>query len=156
MIELTEELSICIQSTQSTTQATRLRCQMQTQDYFRVALSSLIRMIRHLSANHAHRPAQCETRERTNRIDIITCILVTGTEGYLGSLLAPELARQGYEVIVASGIGKPITLRCSGLPVRNATDLESSRYCSGSDQLEETTRVRTSAGSPGDRKSVRP
>jgi len=29
----------------------------------------------------------------------ITRILVTGTEGYLGALLAPELIRQGYEVI---------------------------------------------------------
>jgi nucleoside-diphosphate-sugar epimerase len=32
-------------------------------------------------------------------MDIITRVLVTGTEGYLGSLLAPELIRQGYEVI---------------------------------------------------------
>ena len=31
--------------------------------------------------------------------DVITRIFVTGTEGYLGSLLAPELIRQGYEVI---------------------------------------------------------
>lgn len=30
---------------------------------------------------------------------MIKRILVTGTEGYLGSLLAPELIRQGYEVI---------------------------------------------------------
>ena len=36
---------------------------MQTQDYFRVALSRLIRMIRHLSAYHAHRSARYETRE---------------------------------------------------------------------------------------------
>jgi nucleoside-diphosphate-sugar epimerase len=37
--------------------------------------------------------------ETTNRINIIARILVTGTEGYLGSLLAPELIRHGYEVI---------------------------------------------------------
>jgi nucleoside-diphosphate-sugar epimerase len=28
---------------------------------------------------------------------------LTGTEGYLGSLLGPELVRQGYEVIAYDG-----------------------------------------------------
>jgi len=32
-------------------------------------------------------------------VNLITRVLVTGTEGYLGSLLAPQLIRQGYEVI---------------------------------------------------------
>jgi nucleoside-diphosphate-sugar epimerase len=32
-------------------------------------------------------------------METIRRVLVTGTEGYLGSLLAPELTRQGYEVI---------------------------------------------------------
>ena len=32
-------------------------------------------------------------------MDTIKRVLVTGTEGYLGALLAPELIRQGYEVI---------------------------------------------------------
>ena len=32
-------------------------------------------------------------------MDTTTRILVNGTEGYLGTLLAPELIRQGYEVI---------------------------------------------------------
>jgi hypothetical protein len=36
---------------------------METRDYFRVALSSLIRMIRHLSTYLVQRPARYETRE---------------------------------------------------------------------------------------------
>jgi nucleoside-diphosphate-sugar epimerase len=32
-------------------------------------------------------------------MDMIRRILLTGTEGYLGSLLAPELIRKGYEVV---------------------------------------------------------
>ena len=33
------------------------------------------------------------------KMNSITRVLVTGTEGYLGSLLAPELVRHGYEVV---------------------------------------------------------
>jgi hypothetical protein len=43
-------------------------------------------------------PLTCDSG-KTGNIDIITRILVTATEGYLGSLLAPELIRQGYQVI---------------------------------------------------------
>ena len=44
-------------------------------------------------------------------MDIIRRILVTGAEGYLGSLLAPELIRQGYEVIgLDTGFYKERTL----------------------------------------------
>jgi len=42
-------------------------------------------------------------------------IIVTGSEGYLGSLLAPELIRQGYEVIgIDTGFYKEGTLFRSG------------------------------------------
>jgi hypothetical protein len=44
-------------------------------------------------------PISIGAREKTGKIDIITHILITGSEGYLGSLLTPELIRQGYEVI---------------------------------------------------------
>ena len=56
----------------------------------------------------------------------ITRILVTGTEGYLGSLLAPELIRQGYEVIgLDTGFYKERTFyRDSGTtPLTLAKDL---------------------------------
>src|SRR5207249_4499786 len=44
-------------------------------------------------------------------MNIITRILVTGTEGYLGALLAPELIRQGYEVVgLDTGFYKERTL----------------------------------------------
>jgi nucleoside-diphosphate-sugar epimerase len=59
-------------------------------------------------------------------MNIITRILVTGTEGYLGSLLAPELIRQGYEVIgLDAGFYKERTLyRDSGTtPLTLAKDL---------------------------------
>src|SRR5207244_7491828 len=59
-------------------------------------------------------------------IDIITRILVTGTEGYLGSLLAPELIRQGYEVIgLDTGFYKERTFYRDGgtTPLTLAKDL---------------------------------
>jgi nucleoside-diphosphate-sugar epimerase len=59
-------------------------------------------------------------------MDIITRILVTGAEGYLGSLLAPELIRQGYEVIgLDTGFYKERTLyRDNGTtPLTIARDL---------------------------------
>jgi nucleoside-diphosphate-sugar epimerase len=59
-------------------------------------------------------------------MNIITRILVTGTEGYLGSLLAPELIRQGYEVIgLDTGFYKERTFyRDSGtMPLTLAKDL---------------------------------
>ena len=53
-------------------------------------------------------------------------IFVTGTEGYLGSLLAPELLRQGYEVIgLDVGFYKERMLYRDGLttPLTLAKDL---------------------------------
>jgi nucleoside-diphosphate-sugar epimerase len=44
-------------------------------------------------------------------MDTIRRVLVTGTEGYLGALLAPELIRQGYEVVgLDTGFYKERTL----------------------------------------------
>src|ERR1700751_2686245 len=56
----------------------------------------------------------------------IARILVTGTEGYLGSLLAPELLRRGYEVIgLDTGFYKERMLYCDGAitPLTLAKDL---------------------------------
>ena len=48
-------------------------------------------------------------------MDTITRILVTGTERYLGALLAPELIRRGYEVIgLDTGFYKERTLYQDG------------------------------------------
>ena len=59
-------------------------------------------------------------------MDTITRILVTGTEGYLGALLAPELIRQGYEVIgLDTGFYKDRALYWDGgmTPLTLAKDL---------------------------------
>src|SRR5438132_6055892 len=59
-------------------------------------------------------------------MDSITRILVTGTEGYLGALLAPELIRQGYEVIgLDTGFYKERTFYSDGgmTPLTLAKDL---------------------------------
>src|SRR5437667_3346513 len=59
-------------------------------------------------------------------MDIITRILVTGTEGYLGSLLAPELIWQGYEVVgLDTGFYKERTFYRDGgtTPLTLAKDL---------------------------------
>jgi len=59
-------------------------------------------------------------------MNTITRVLVTGTEGYLGSLLAPELIRQGYEVIgLDTGFFKERTFYRDGetTPLTLAKDL---------------------------------
>src|SRR5882757_6726228 len=59
-------------------------------------------------------------------MDIVTRVLVTGTEGYLGALLAPELIQQGYEVIgLDTGFYKERTLYQDGraTPTTLAKDL---------------------------------
>src|SRR2546423_10382139 len=59
-------------------------------------------------------------------MNIISRILVTGTEGYLGSLLAPELMRQGYEVVgLDTGFYKERTFYRDGgvTPLTLAKDL---------------------------------
>ena len=59
-------------------------------------------------------------------MDTIKRVLVTGTQGYLGALLAPELIRQGYEVIgLDTGFYKERTLYQNGgtMPMTLAKDL---------------------------------
>jgi nucleoside-diphosphate-sugar epimerase len=59
-------------------------------------------------------------------MNIVTRVLVTGTEGYLGSLLAPELIQQGYQVIgLDTGFYKERTLYQDGgtTPMTLAKDL---------------------------------
>ena len=83
---------------------------------------------------------QVRHQGRTSNMDTITRILVTGTEGYLRALLAPELIRRGYEVIgLDTGFYKERTLYQNGgtTPLTLAKDL---RYV-GAEDLKDVDAV---------------
>jgi hypothetical protein len=82
-------------------------------------------------------------------MDTITRILVTGTEGYLAALLAPELIHQGYEVIgLDTGFYKGRTLYQDGgtTPLTLAKDL---RHV-GAEDLKDVDAVVPLAELPND------